>query len=181
VVEQPKYDFSPGELDALTELRATLRQVEEWPPDSPAIFVLRLASRTRGVLGEKLLIRFATHAGLTARKSGSAAYDVDIGELRCEVKFSTEDPPRFQQVRHPKPWDALKYDYLVCISLRPDNLVYWLIPAPVVVTLIEQGHIPVQHADSTTRWFRPSRTTGDVFSDYRSSYTGLLEAFKAFQ
>jgi len=174
---QNDFDFSPGEIAALTDLRATLKQVAEWPPESPLSFVLMLAPRTRGKLGEMLLRQFASTAGLAIGKAESVAYDVRIDWLRCEVKFSTEDPPRFQQVRDPRAADgSTKYDYLVCISGRPHGLVYWLIPAGALGQLMTDGHIIVQHAMSNTKWFLPSRTASDVYSGFRCNDEELVEA-----
>lgn len=169
-------EFSPGEIHALAELRGTLRQVAEWPPDSPLSFVLMLAPRTRGKLGELLLKRLAEDAGLPTSKAESVAYDIRIGTVRCEVKFSTEDPARFQQVRDPREIDALKYDYLVSISGRPHGLVYWLMPARVVGDLMDQGQITVQHAMSDTKWFFAARTGLDAFSNFRYVYEDFVRA-----
>lgn len=80
----------------------------EWPPDSPLSFVLMLAPRTRGKLGEMLIAQIAADSALTVAKAESVAYDVRVGPARCEVKFSTEDPPRFQQVRDPRETGATK-------------------------------------------------------------------------
>jgi hypothetical protein len=168
------FEFSPGEVRALTELRGTLRQVAEWPPDSPLSFVLSLAPRTRGKLGEMLLQAIAQEAGLTVGKAESVAYDVRVGQSRCEVKFSTEDPPRFQQVRDPRSPDGERYDFLVCISGRPHGLVYWLIPAAALGELMDGGHITVQHAMSDTKWFLPSRTETDTFASFRYAYEDFV-------
>src|SRR5271155_1696491 len=94
--------FTIAEQQTLAQLRGELKKVEEWPPDGPVSFVLTLASRTRGKLGEKLIARYATDAGLKDGKAKSVSYDLAVGAARCEVKFSTEDPPRFQQVRDPR-------------------------------------------------------------------------------
>ncbi len=102
MADDPEMDFAAGEREALIELRQTLKQIAEWPPESPVSFVLMLAPRTRGKLGEMLLARFAAQAGLVVSKAESVAYDGGVGTARCEVKFSTEDPPRFQQVRDPR-------------------------------------------------------------------------------
>ena len=176
-IEDPmEYEFSEAEVSALADLRASLKQVAEWPPDSPLSFVPMLAPRTRGKLGELLLARIATDAGMTIGKAESVAYDVRIGPARCEVKFSTEDPPRFQQVRNPRQDGGTKYDYLVCISGRPHGLVYWLIPAEALGGLMDDGHITIQHAMSDTKWFRPSRTASDAFSSFRYFYEDLVPA-----
>ncbi|MGI8633610.1 MAG: hypothetical protein ACR2NA_13845 [Solirubrobacterales bacterium] len=171
-----EYEFSPGEISALADLRGSLKQVAEWPPDSPLAFVLMLAPRTRGKLGEMLLEQIGRDAGMAVGKAESVAYDVRLDEVRCEVKFSTEDPPRFQQVRDPREAGTTKYDYLVCISGRPHGLVYWLIPAEAVGVLMDDGHITVQHAMSDTKWFLPSRTDSDAFSAFRCTYEDFLEA-----
>jgi hypothetical protein len=180
VADDPEMDFAAGEREALIELRQTLKQIAEWPPESPVSFVLMLAPRTRGKLGEMLLARFAAQAGLVVSKAESVAYDVGVGTARCEVKFSTEDPPRFQQVRDPRlPDGSLKYDYIVCLSARPHGMVYWLVPAPALGQLMDDGHVTVQHAMSDTKWFLPSRTATDVYSGFRYAYEELIEALRA--
>jgi hypothetical protein len=174
-----EFEFSPGEVRALADLRGALKQVAEWPPDSPLSFVLMLAPRTRGKLGEMLLAQIAGEAGLTVGKAESVAYDVRIGQARYEVKFSTEDPPRFQQVRDPREAGATKYDFLVCISGRPHGLVYWLIPAEALGGLMDDGYVTVQHAMSDTKWFLPSRLETDVFASYRFVYEDFVKALTA--
>ena len=175
----PDFEFAQAEVVALQGLRGTLRQVAEWPPESPLSFVLMLAPRTRGKLGEMLLDYFATQCGLQTSAAESVAYDRRVGAARCEVKFSTEDPPRFQQVRDPRKADGSSgYDYLVCISGRPHGLVYWLIPSATLGTLMDGGQITVQHAMSDTKWFLPSRTASDAFSPFRFVYEDFIEALK---
>jgi hypothetical protein len=118
-------DFAADEVALLAELRASLKQVAEWPPESPLSFVLMLASRTRGKLGEMLVDGIARRAGLSTGKPSSVNYDRQIGSRRCEIKFSTEDPPRFQQVRDPRLESGeQKYDHLICVSGRPHGLTY---------------------------------------------------------
>lgn len=176
-----EYEFSPGEVSALADLRGSLKQVAEWPPDSPLSFVLMLAPRTRGKLGEMLLAQIAADAGLAVGRAESVAYDIRIGQARCEVKFSTEDPPRFQQVRDPREPGATKYDYLACISGRPHGLVYWLIPAEALGGLMDDRSITIQHAMSDTKWFLPSRTDSDVFANFRFIYEDFVRALAELQ
>lgn len=147
--------------------------------DSPLGFVIHLAPRTRGKLGEHLVAKIATKLGVVNSPSGSADYDLSItrpsGLTKVEVKFSTEDPPRFQQVRDPRRQGAMKYDAVVCLSGRPEGLVYWVIDAPNVAALIDSGAITIQHQDSNTHWFYPSRTAVDLFSGYRRDFRQLKE------
>lgn len=120
--------------------------------------------------------QIASDVGLTVGKPESVAYDVRVGQARCEVKFSTEDPPRFQQVRDPRDAGATKYDYLVCISGRPHGLVYWLIPAEALGGLMDDLYVTVQHAMSDTKWFLPSRLESDVFAGFRFVYEDFVKA-----
>lgn len=173
-------DFAADETVILTELRASLKQVAEWPPESPLSFVLMLASRTRGKLGEMLVDGIARRAGLSTAKPSSVDYDRQVGSSRCEIKFSTEDPPRFQQVRDPRLESGeQKYDYLIGVSGRPHGLVYWIIPASVVGTLMDEEKITIQHAMSNTKWFLPSRTDSDAFSGFRYTYEDFVDALHA--
>jgi len=179
-VDEHDFEFADGEIQALTEIKALLRQIAEWPPDSPLAFVVGLASRTKGKLGEMLLDRFAVQADQPTQASGAADFDRMVAGKRFEVKFSTEDPPRFQQVRDPRLDDgSLKYDYLLCISGRPHGLVYWLFPASVVGELMDDRLISIQHAMSDTKWFFPSRLETDAFAVYRYVYEDLIEALRA--
>lgn len=174
-------EFAPDEVVVLEELRDTLVRVVDWPPESPLSFVLTLASRTRGKLGEMLVDGIAQRAGLSTSKASSHAYDRRIGRSQCEIKFSTEDPPRFQQVRDPRLGSGKQktYDHLICISGRPHGLIYWLIPAQAVSLSMDAGEIVIQHAMSDTKWFFPSRTASDAFSNFRFDYKGFAKALAA--
>lgn len=170
-------EFAPDEVAVLEDLRNALARVADWPPASPLSFVLTLAPRTRGKLAEMLVDSIARRAGLSTSKASSRAYDRQIGVSRCEVKFSTEDPPRFQQVRDPRlSSNELKYDHLICVSGRPHGLTYWLMPARAVSSLMDAGEIVIQHAMSDTKWFFPSRTASDAFSGFRFDYEGFTKA-----
>ena len=74
------------------------------------------------------MAKIASELGVVNAPSRSPDYDVAItrpsGLTKVEVKFSTEDPPRFQQVRDPRRQGTMKYDAVVCLSGRPDGLVY---------------------------------------------------------
>jgi hypothetical protein len=169
--------FDPEEAGYLRELEGELRRVEEWPLDSPLAFVIHLAPRTRGKLGEHFVSKIAAKQGVSSTPSGSADFDRLIhrraGETKAEVKFSTEDPPRFQQVRDPRRQGAMKYAALICISGRPEGLVYWVMEAEDVAALIDSGAIIIQHQDSHTHWFYPSRTADDAYSSFRRDFQQL--------
>jgi hypothetical protein len=169
--------FDPEEANYLRELEMELRRVEEWPVDSPLGFVIHLAPRTRGKLGEHLVGKIAAKLGVPSTPSGSPDFDRLIsrksGTTRVEVKFSTEDPPRFQQVRDPRRQGTMKYDVLLCVSGRPEGLTYWILDARDVGTLIDSGAIIIQHQDSNTHWFYPSRTAQDAYAAFRMNFQQL--------
>jgi hypothetical protein len=173
--------YHATETRHLAELQETLRQVEEWPEDCPLSFVIHLAPRTRGRLGELLIDRIAADHGLTSASSRTPDFDrliscSDGSAIKLEAKFSTENPPRFQQVRDPRlEGTVLKYDYLVCISGRPEGLVYWAIPGLQVAELMDDGLMVVQHAMSDTKWFFPSRTETDPYVEFRMDYAQLSD------
>ena len=51
--------------------------------------------------------------------------------------------------------------------------MYWVFPADELAALMDAGEIRVQHAMSDTKWFFPSRTGRDPFSEHRLDYAGL--------
>lgn len=171
--------FDPEEARYLQSLEQKLRRVEEWPLDSPLAFVIHLASRTKGMLGELFLDEIATGLAVETQPGGSPDFDriivrPDGQRIRVETKFSTEDPPRFQQVRDPRLSEGRhKYDQLVCLSGRPDGMVYWVFSAEELGALMDDGAVRIQHAMSDTKWFFPSRTANDPFSPYRRDYPGF--------
>ncbi|MBI5498981.1 MAG: hypothetical protein HY907_01970 [Deltaproteobacteria bacterium] len=149
-------------LDLKREILA--RQPAGWPPDSLFTFLRGLPPATVGTrFGSELVARILDGAGLATRKGGTRLYDLVVGGgdgLRVEVKTSTEFPTRrFQQVRDPRPGVARerwRYDALVCLGVRPDDLTIWLLPGPQAAELIADGTIGVQHTDSETNWFFPN-------------------------
>ena len=171
--------FDSEEAAYLRELERDLRRVEEWPLDSPLAFVIHLAPRTRGSLGERLISKIAEKVGVVCRPSGSPDFDTVVGrrsgDTKIEVKFSTEVPPRFQQVRDPRRQGKMKYDAVVCASGRPEGLVYWVLRAADVAALIDAGEIKVQHQDSNTHWFFPSREGVDRFTPFRKNFQQLKD------
>src|SRR5438128_2472163 len=117
--------FDPAELEAIQEFDASPRELGEWRR-SPLRPVVEAPPTSKGRFVRALIRRLGQEAGLPiTRVPGRRGSRFRIGGAACELKFSTEDPPRFQQVRPPD--DG--YDYLLAVAARPDRLVYWLIPA----------------------------------------------------
>jgi hypothetical protein len=101
-----------------------------------------------------------------------------VGTAVCEIKFSTENPARFQQVRPPD--DGSGYHYLIGIAAQPDRFKYWVIPARDVFRLIDAGAITPQHAN-TSLWFYPQLDSSDDFAPFRYDRVGFTEQLRAFR
>ena len=151
------------------------RGLPEWT-GSPLHELVLAASSTKAAFARNVVASLATEAGVTfAAVPGRTGGRRRVGRMVCEIKFSTELPARFQQVRPPD--DG--YDNLLGIGAHPDSLVYWLIPAADVRALIEQKEISAQHAD-TSLWFFPHATQSDAFSPFRMNAEGLIDALRSF-
>lgn len=167
--------FHPLETDNIDDYSGARELGDEWT-DSPLKPLVLAASSTKSAFARHLIASLATEAsvdfaGVPGRTGGRRR----VGSMICEIKFSTELPARFQQVRPPD--DG--YDYLLCVGARPEALVYWLIPAADVEALIEQEEISFQHA-TTSLWFFPDATAQDAFSPFRMSADGLIEQLRSF-
>jgi hypothetical protein len=168
--------FDPAELETIKRFRVGPREQPEWR-DSPLRPVVVAAPTSKGRFARTLIERLGQEAGVSvARVPGRRGSRFKVGSAVCELKFSTEDPPRFQQVRPP----ADGYDYLVGIAARPDRLVYWFMAAEDVTQLMEDGSIAFQHAE-TSRWFFPRVTGRDEFSSFRHNAKGLVNKLRSLK
>jgi len=121
-----------------------------------------------------LIERLGQEAGVSvARVPGRRGSRFTVGRAVCELKFSTEEPPRFQQVRPPT--DG--YEYLIGIGARPDRFCYWFMAAEDVTRMIADGLIAFQHA-KTSCWFFPSATRRDEFSRFRHDTKGVIKKLR---
>lgn len=167
--------FHPLEIDTIDDYSGARELGPEWT-GSPLHELVLAASSTKSAFARHVIASLATQAGVDfAGVPGRTGGRRKVGRMVVEIKFSTELPARFQQVRPPN--DG--YDYLVGIGAHPDALVYWLIPAADVEALIEQGEISAQHA-STSLWFFPDATQPDAFSPFRMNAEGLIDALRLF-
>ena len=142
--------FHPLEDEVIRGFDASRDIGAEWEA-SPLRDLVTAAPSTKGRFAREIIGRLAAAAGVSfTNVAGAAGSRRRVSATVCEIKLSTEDPPRFQQVR--PPGDA--YDYLIGIGAHPHDLVYWVIPAGDVRSLINEGAIGYQHAD-TSLWFFP--------------------------
>ena len=92
MTDETEFDFEPDELRAAEALKGTLNKVAEWPPDSPLSFVLSLASRTRGKLGEMLLAQIAEVAGIETGKASQSRTTLESAKPGAR----SSSPPRIR-------------------------------------------------------------------------------------
>jgi hypothetical protein len=167
--------FHPVEAETIERFGAS-RIIEAIWDESPLRDLVASAPSTKGSFARTVVEALAAQAGVMFGPiAGSYGSRRGVGSKICEIKFSTEDPARFQQVRPP----AGAYDYLIGIGAHPEDLVYWLIPASGVQDLIDEGEISYQHAD-TSLWFFPETTGPDAFSKYRLDAMGMIEQLQTF-
>ncbi len=167
--------FHPLELDNIADYSNARELGPEWTK-SPLHELILAASSTKSAFARHVVASLATEAGVRfAGVPGRSGGRRRVGRMVCEIKFSTELPARFQQVRPPEEG----YDYLLGIGAHPDALVYWLIPAADVKDLIARKEISEQHA-STSLWFFPNAMQPDAFSPFRMNAEGVIDGFRSF-
>ena len=165
--------FHPLEDEIINGFDASRPISSEWE-NSPLKELVVAAPATKGRFAREIIEQLAAAADDTfGQVPGHPGSRVQVGSAACEIKFSTEDPPRFQQVRLPS--DG--YDYLVGIGAHPQDLVYWVIPAEDVQKLIDEGWISYQHAE-TSLWFFPQTSDADAFAPYRMGAEGVIAKFR---
>jgi hypothetical protein len=163
--------FTKIEKEVLDSFYTTRRIGPEWD-DSALRDLLPAAPSTKASFARHLVDRLAAAAEVEFKSvSGRSGGRRQIVNSVCEIKFSTEDPPRFQQVRLPD--DG--YDYLLGIGAHPKDFVYWLIPARDLQELIDEGELSYQHAE-TSLWCFPETVADDSFAAFRMREKALIAA-----
>jgi hypothetical protein len=167
--------FHPLEIEIIDDFSGARDLGPEWA-ESRLHELILAASGTKSAFARNVVASLAAAAGVDfAGVPGRTGGRRRVGRMVCEIKFSSELPARFQQVRPPD--DG--YEYLLGVGAHPDSLVYWLIPAGDVEALIERGEISYQHA-TTSLWFFPHATQSDAFSPFRMDAPGLIDALRSF-
>ncbi len=84
----------------------------------------QVANTNRGDIGEEFISRYLDHSGLTVSKGASRieAWDIEIGNLKFEVKTASEDRGGSFQFNHIR-LDR-SYDYLLCLGIRPEEILF---------------------------------------------------------
>ena len=166
--------FEKVEREAILDFEAQVNAARpEWA-DSDLAFLVNTAPATKGRFARNLVQALAECADAeVSAVRGRIGNRRQVGNVVVEMKLSTEDPPRFQQVRPPEG----EYDHLIGVCVRPYAITYWLIPGADVARLIDEDEISFQHA-ARSRWFFPSLTADDAFSLYRLSASEFVHRLR---
>ncbi len=82
-----------------------------------------LPNSSKGDAGEEFVKRYVTKLGFTVEKLERLGdWDIKINDKKFEVKLASEDVSGSFQFNHIR-LDS-KYDYLLCIGVTPDHLVF---------------------------------------------------------
>lgn len=91
--------------------------------DSPLAGYRRLGNTNRGVVGEEFVCRYLGQHGIEAsREPRTAATDIRVGRLRCELKTASLGANGTFQFNHIR-LDR-DYDCLLCLGLCPHDVLF---------------------------------------------------------
>lgn len=92
---------------------------------SPFEWILRVSSRRRGAIGEKLVAGWCAAKDFDVLKPRNSDADRIINNVRVEIKMSTlweNGQYKFQQIRDQE------YDFLFALGISPFDAHAWLLP-----------------------------------------------------
>lgn len=113
---------------------------------SPFEWILRVPSRSKGAIGERLVAGWAEEKGFSVMRSRNSDADRIINGHRVEIKLSTlweTGGFKFQQIRDQD------YDFCLCIGISPFEVHAWLLPKSTLRDHVI-GHMG-QHTGATGR------------------------------
>lgn len=153
-------DYEDSDVGTLAMLSGSiagdyLRSIDDPWVGSPFEWILKIPSRSKGAVGEKLVAGWAATRGLDVMRPPNSDADRIINGHRVEVKMSTlwaNGGFKFQQIRNQD------YDYCLCLGISPFDAQAWLLPKSLLLERVI-GHMG-QHTGTTgtdTAWlgFRP--------------------------
>lgn len=153
-------------------------------------FLQPVSGKTLGETIAPLITEFwlGAESDTFAKMKATDLYDINWtphegGSVRIELKASTEEQPRFQQIRHPRMTNpaapGYEYDALVCLHVSNAGLEWWIVPAADVLRGIESGEIPPQHGGhkilSGTYWMQMNDENRARFAVFAATSERLRE------
>jgi hypothetical protein len=120
--------------------------IDPWE-GSPFAWIKALPSRTKGMIGERLVANWCAGMGLDVQRSPNSDADRMIAGRRIEIKFSTlwkSGGYTFQQLRNQD------YEYAILLGISPDSASCWVLPKDVALRMSTPQHGGASGTD--TRW-----------------------------
>lgn len=117
---------------------------------SPFEWMLKVPSRSKGAIGEKLVEEWAKQRGFEVTRTGTSEADRIINGHPIEIKLSTlwaNGGFKFQQIRNQA------YEHCLCIGISPFEVNAWLLPKELLLEKVI-GHMG-QHTGASgaeTAW-----------------------------
>lgn len=109
-------------VDLLVEIIREHAPRDIWQ-GSPLIGYRILGNTNRGAIGEEFIRRYLTHHDIEACSGGrTARTDISVGDLQFEVKTASLGANQTFQFNHVR-LDR-QYDYLLCLGICPDHVVF---------------------------------------------------------
>ncbi len=95
----------------------------KWSGSTPEPF-RQVANTNRGDIGEDFVLRYLVHSDIAVGNGASRIkeWDLEIGDLKFEVKTASEDRSGSFQFNHIRL--ARNYDYLLCLGIRPEEILF---------------------------------------------------------
>lgn len=148
---------------------------------SPFEWILRLPSRRRGAIGEKLVAGWSAAKDFDVLKPLNSDADRIINNLRIEIKMSTlweNGQYKFQQIRDQE------YDHLFALGISPFDAHAWLIPKAALMSGPRKGltgqHTGAQGTDTSWLGFRASAPP-EWLEPYGGSLAAVFQILKTAQ
>ena len=109
-------------VDMLVEIIREHAPRDIWQ-GSPLIGYRMLGNTNRGEIGEEFIRRYLNHHGIGVGNGGrTSRTDLRIGALRLEIKTASLGANRTFRFNHVR-LDR-QYDYLLCLGICPDHVVF---------------------------------------------------------
>lgn len=143
------------EFELMSQISSSLEPHYQPTEDDPWIgspfeWILKVPSRTKGAIGEKLVEQWALRKGFEVTRTGTSEADRNINGHPIEIKLSTlwaNGGFKFQQIRNQA------YEHCFCIGISPFEVNAWLLPKELLLEKVI-GHMG-QHtgaAGADTAW-----------------------------
>ncbi len=123
---------TPEPLKIFLEVIINKKIDKKWASQPHEAFK-NLPNSSKGDAGEEFIKKYAESLGFTVGRTNRLGdWDLEISGKKFEIKLASEDITGSFQFNHIR-YDS-KYDYLLCLGVTPNNLVFDVWPKGDVAT-----------------------------------------------